>query len=139
MLIGLKRVLIASCLAGAANPGAVSASEDNCPFYETRDWTVLIEQIETGDQPYRLLIDGIVDAPNPTYETTFRPGPIDRRLPPAFTVFLEAKSAGGATIQVIDQRPVSFRWETAIRLFRSIRVVCGERVLVEFSDVEAVD
>lgn len=140
MLLRLKTALIASCLlAGPTSSGAASADDENCPLYETRDWTVSIERVGSGDRPFHLLIDGIVDAPNPTYETMFRPGPMDRRLPPAFTVFLDAKSTGGVGIQVIDQRPVSFQWETAIRSFRLIRVVCGERVLVEFTDVEASD
>jgi len=133
----LKATLITLCLtACAANSAEEQAGDDACPIYETRDWIASIKQASSGDKPFDLLITGVVDLPNPSYETTFRPGPMDRRLPPAFTVFLDAKSTGGIGVQVIDPRPVSFQWQTAITSFRSVSVVCGERVLVEFENVE---
>lgn len=140
MSVVLKIAPIALCLtACAANSAEEQVKDDACPIYETRDWTASIEPAASGDQPYDLVINGVVDLPNPTYEATFRPGPMDRRLPPAFTVFLDAKSAGGMGIQVIDPRSISFQWGTAITTFRAIRIVCGERVLVEFENVEAAD
>ncbi len=140
MSVVLKAILITLFLtACVANSAEEQAEDEACPIYETRDWTASIEPTASGDKPYDLVINGVVDLPNPSYEMAFRTGPMDRRLPPAFTVFLDAKSAGGIGIQVIDPRPVSFQWQTAITTFRSIRVVCGERVLVEFENVEAVD
>lgn len=137
---GLKPVFTALCLTGCGSISAEEpAGEKTCPLYETRDWSVSIERSVSGEHPYQLRIDGIVDAPDPTYKTTFRPGPMDRRLPPAFTVFLDSKPSGEVAIQVIDSQPVSFRWDTAIGSFRAVRVVCDERVLIEFSDVEAAD
>lgn len=136
----LKAMLVTLCISAcAANSAEEQADGDGCPLYDTRDWSASIEAAASGDHPYTLSVNGIVDAPNPNYETNFRPGPMDRRLPPAFTIFLDAKSSGGIGIQVIAPRPVSFAWGTAITNFRSIRVVCGERVLVEFENVTATD
>lgn len=136
----LKTVFIASCLTACAASSSEEAPQaGGCPLYETRDWTASVKRSVSGDQPYQLQIDGVVDAPDPTYRTTFRLGPLDRRQPPALIVFVDSKPSGDGAIQVIDPQPVSFRWNTALRTFRAIRVVCGERLLVEFSDVEASD
>jgi len=136
-----RTVAFLAVSASACSFSADAASDDpaSCPIYETRDWTALIESVNAGEAPYVLQVAGTVDLPNPSYEVAFRPGPMDRRRPPALTIFLNATAADGAALQVIDQRMVEFRWETRVSNFRMVRVVCGDRLLAEISDVSVAE
>lgn len=127
--------------ASACSFSADAASDDpaSCPIYETRDWNAFIEPVDTGEAPYVLQVAGTVDLPNPSYEVAFRPGPMDRRRPPALTIFLDAKAGDGAALQVIDQRMVEYRFETPISNFRAVRIVCGDRLLAEISDASLAE
>ena len=127
--------------ASACSFTADAASDDppSCPIYETRAWAASVEATDTGAKPFTLQVRGTVDLPNPSYEITFRPGPMDRRQPPGLTILLDAKAAEGVALQVIDQRQVEFGLETHVSDFHTVRVVCGERVLSEFSNVSVAD
>ncbi len=134
--LGAVAFLAIGISVGSFSADAASDNPASCPIYETRDWTALVDK---GEAPYVLQVAGTVDLPNPSFEVEFRPGPMDRRRPPALTIFLDANASGGAASQVIDQRMVEFRFETPIRNFRAVRIVCGDRLLAEISDVSLAE
>jgi len=122
---------ISICLALWA---ASAAAVESCPIYETRAWHAWIDNAgENGSN--RLIVFGQVDLPSPGFIVDWEAGPMDRMNPPSWRVRLRATPPNGAVAQVIMPTDLTMILPTDISRFRSIVILCGDRSLVEISDV----
>lgn len=62
-------------------------------------------------------------------------GPADRAMPPSQRFRLEAKPPSGMVTQVVTPTRVIFHEDATYPAYRSIVVLCGERVLATITEV----
>ncbi len=130
--------LVSAILGGCAATTASTAEDGTCPIQETRNWHAWTDRGGT-DGAGRLIVTGRVDAPNPGYEITLEPGPLDRRNPPSLRVLLKATPPDGPVIQVIDPRDVALTMPSKILHYRAILIFCGDHLVAELPEVMLTD
>lgn len=128
LLAAAVPLVLTKTIAGAQSPA-------RCPIYESRNWKAWIERPSDQIETAQLHLTGQIDLPTPGYEIDWQPGALDRRQPPSLRIMLTLRRPEGTTLQVIDTQDIAFQMETQIRQFRSIQILCGDRVLVEIPNV----
>lgn len=148
MRITRRAVLIASAagMAGAAvlaqtqtdAPLDVGPTAD-CPVVENGAWTAALEPPAADEEGLQLRIRGRVQMPSPGWTAQFSLGPMDRRLPPAQVVQVRFAPPSGVAAAVIAPLDLSFSAPAQAKLYRAVRIVCGDRMLAEIKPVARVE
>ena len=111
------------------------AAADACPVYDSRDWRAWLDVAPSPDAVSKLHISGEVDLPTPGYTAQWTVGPADRAFPPAQRFMLSFTPPGGMVTQVITPTGVSLETDATYTSYRAIIVGCGDKVLVEITDI----
>lgn len=119
-----------SLAAAAALVAAPAASQVPCPLIGDGDWSVTLETNAVSGHP-EIVIDGRVTAPSAGWGVNGALGPQTRSAPPNLTILLAALPPDGGAAAVLTELDVSLRFPAAHRAYRSIRLVCGGRLLAE--------
>ena len=82
-----------------------------------------------------LHISGEVNLPTPGYAVTLEAGPADRAMPPSQRFRLKATPPNGMVTQVVTPTRVTFHEAATYPAYRSIVILCGQRVLASINEV----
>ncbi|MCB1383643.1 MAG: hypothetical protein KDJ73_12085 [Notoacmeibacter sp.] len=123
----------AATLLGAA-PAAMGAGA-KCPVVSSQDWQAWLAPTPFSNRKLMLHVRGTVTLPTPGYDVRLVEGPITRSIPPIQTVWLQVRSPGAETVaQVLSTQSVSIIMR-GFETYKSVRILCGNTPLREFSDV----
>ncbi len=125
---------LAGCVVPAGKP-AVDVQADGCSVSRSTSWQAWLEPA-VGQNPSKVLhISGQVDLPTPGYSVKLEPGPADRAMPPSQRFRLTAEPPSGMVAQVITPTAVTFHMAATYPAYRSLVILCGERVLATISEM----
>ncbi len=107
----------------------------DCPVIESTNWKAWINAMPGPDGP-RLHVTGDVTLPTPGYTAAWTLGPTDRAMPPGQTLNLAFAAPTDMVAQVLTTQEIAYEGEAVYSTYRVIRVVCGETLLAEITDIE---
>lgn len=132
----LKSLAVAIGVMAAAG-GSVAQAAD-CPILESANWTAWIDAMPGVGAVRTLHVTGEVVLPTPGFEQRWTLGPADRRLIPSQLVTLEFTPPEGVVAQVLETLPVAFETEAIYPQYASIKIRCGESLIVEITEIAEV-
>lgn len=125
---------LAGCVA-STDKRVMNVQTDGCSVSRSTSWQAWLEPV-VGQNPSKVLrISGEVDMPTPGYVVTLESGPADRAMPPSQRFRLKAEPPSGMVAQIITPTAVTFRKAATYPAYRSIVILCGERVLATITEV----
>lgn len=135
-LASLTVLTLAGCVAAGAPPQVESTSPSaDCSVSQSAGWEARLEP-GTGPRAARILhVSGEVELPTPGYTVILVPGPADRAMPPSQRFQLKAIPPQGISAQVLKSTHVEYRDAATYPAYRSIVILCGERVLARIEKV----
>ena len=136
ILGALASLSLAGCMTSTDKPVVTPPSVSNdCPVLRGSKWQAWLEP-SAGPSPQRMLhISGEVDLPTPGYSVTLEAGPADRAMPPSQRFRLKATPPGGMVTQVVTPTQVTFQEAATYRAYRSIVILCEQRVLATITEL----
>ena len=87
------------------------------------------------DNKKTLHISGEIDLPTPGYTVTLTEGISDRAMPPSQRFRLALTKPGGMVAQVVTPAPVKYQGLASSPAYRTILILCGDRLLAAISDI----
>ncbi|PHP67496.1 hypothetical protein CSC94_07250 [Zhengella mangrovi] len=138
MPIKRQIVLAAAALAilsGSAGSLPARAANDICPVVSSQGWEAWLAETPYSNGRLMLYVRGSLSLPTPGYMVSLRAGPTTRSMPPTQIVVLETREPENRIVsQVVVQGGVSVILPGQ-EAYESVRVVCGNTLLHEFTDV----
>ena len=127
---------LTGCMTSIDKPAATSPSvSDACPVVGSSNWQAWLEPPAGASSLRMLHISGEVDLPTPGYSVTLEAGPADRAMPPSQRFRLKATPPNGMVTQVVTPTQVTFHETATSPAYRSIVILCGQRVLSTITEV----
>lgn len=136
-VLGALAILsLTGCMTSIDKPAVAPPSvSDACPVVGSSNWQAWLEP-SAGPIPLRMLhISGEVNLPTPGYAVTLEAGPADRAMPPSQRFRLKATPPNGMVTQVVTPTRVTFHEAATYPAYRSIVILCGQRVLASINEV----
>ena len=107
-----------------------------CLAIASRSWSAWLDAMPGGGGT-RLNISGEVDLPSSGYKVSWTEGPADRAMPPSQHFRLAMSPPDGMVAQVVTPMAVKYEGKATYPAYRSIVVICGDKVLTTIADIPA--
>ena len=112
---------------------------ENCPAIGAGHFEAWLDAMPgPGGSHASLNISGKVDLPTPGYRLELAAGPADRMMPPSQRFRLVAWPPPGMAAQVVTTSEVHYRAPAQYPAYRSLIILCGERVLATITHIPVV-
>lgn len=149
----MKRSLLTLACVGLAACGGqqtLNASDERmaepakpteaCDVYESSKWRAWLDK-SGHNNDLILKVSGEVTLPSPGHTVEWHTGPMDRMQPPGLRLRLItlAPPSGQMNIQMLSEQRVTFKMTSPVPEYRSVKVLCGDQVLVNMKDVMLTD
>ena len=140
-------VLGTSMLAFALSSNGPAAEEDGliqgtsanagCPVHESANWTARV-RTQPGSSRASLQVSGQVVLPTPGFAVIGQLAALDRRRPPSQRVALVFTPPQDVVPQVLTTEDVLLTLPALASTYRAVIITCGDTVLAEITDIEAI-
>jgi hypothetical protein len=138
VLGSLAILSLAGCMSSTDKPSVSAPSGANdCPVSRSTNWQAWLEAPAGPSRQRMLHISGEIDLPTSGYSVALEAGPADRAMPPSQRFRLKAKPPSGMVTQVVTPTRVIFHEAATYPAYRSITILCDQRVLATITEVPA--